>query len=652
VAIVAVLVVLGLAAYGIQMLFNRPGEKALKLVPAGSAFFMSIDLAPSPNQVATFNEIGDALKKSGVDDKIKEGLTSMVKMDPVTRSVAPYVAHGGALASLPGTAIEKTDGFSGVFGSENMACILGLTDPGAAEKSLSNNAASLETQGLRYWPLLHSGGDVAVISGNLVIASKPGRLLQIARVASGATQSVIDTADYKAAREKLDADSNVMVFVAKGAFEGMPGMMTPGSKGTAWLNGLNWVAYGLAVRDSGIALSMAEGVDTSQAKWLAEAAKAPSLRKDLFNVLPSGAFGAVATSGVAAYLKAAKEGLGGYENGKMLHDMERELRKAADLDVDTDLIPALRGDAVFAVYPGAGKNHTPDFLAVIDDQNGGDPSAVVPKLRALASKNWKEEHHNAELFEPTEVAGVQGYRMSDAAVKEGEASARANRQTFGMANGPIDEQGQKELNDEMSKLMKKQQEAFDAQRLHPNALAPKFDFQAEYKKAVEKAEADTKARQKGTDTDEAALSESATDAYYAVVGKAVIVASSKRMMERAVNAYRLGQDSMGADPMFGKVSAQLSSHSVLMFASFSRIASEIEKAMPSGESMPKAARAMFDLFESNPEPMVMSSQLDGQLWSGTGFIPLKVAKFVEISAEVAKEADDQMKKMRSQQSGA
>jgi hypothetical protein len=619
------LIVLALAAYGIQSLMNRPGEKALALVPANSGLFISLDLAPSPSQVGVFDQISEALKKYKLTDKIKEGLTSVLSQDPSTRSVAPYLGHGGAIAMLPSV------GGAPANMNNNWVLIVGLTDPGKADAALSGSSPTETLDGMKFHRL-HTTSVVAVIGNNLVTASTPQNLVIIGKVASGATKSVVDTPEYQAARSKLDADANMLVFMSRDAIKSFADATNATAKPSAqpfnnseYMKGFKWLAYGVAVRDTGIAFSFAEGVDKANSPWFDAMSQVPPLRSDLLSVIPSGPYGVVATAGPGAYIRAIDASMAGYQGGKPALEAKAAFTKATHLDVDKDLIPALKGDAVFAMYPAVGGHKFPEMLLVMDDQNGGDPSAIVPKLAAAIETEWHKNNHSDAFFDAEEVNGVQTYRLGEGATGE---ISKGLSNPFGGNSQALDEQGQKDLQVAMQEMMKKQRESFKRAQEHPGQpMGERMDFSKEYQKAFNKIQAESAARSKRPTTPVTGTP------YYALLGKTLVIASSKEMLIRAMNTYQHGQDSLTTDPLLSSVSSQVPQHSVLEFASISRIAKSIEEAMPKKEPMPAEARTYLDFFEALTQPVIFTGQVQGDMVVGTGLIPMKFGKLVELVAE-------------------
>src|SRR5262245_33572249 len=71
------LVVLG-GAVAFNRLFSRPGEAALRFVPADALVVGSADLTPAPSQTLVFKKIDDALTQAGLDKQIDGALTDLV----------------------------------------------------------------------------------------------------------------------------------------------------------------------------------------------------------------------------------------------------------------------------------------------------------------------------------------------------------------------------------------------------------------------------------------------------------------------------------------------------------------------------------------------------------------------------------------------
>ena len=71
----------------------------------------------------------------------------------------------------------------------------------------------------------------------------------------------------------------------------------------------------------------------------------------------------------------------------MVAEALNSMKKDTGLSLEDDLLPGLKGDLEFAIYPGP---KTPEFLAYCDAENGGNPVAlaekVVSSIQAHSSK--------------------------------------------------------------------------------------------------------------------------------------------------------------------------------------------------------------------------------------------------------------------------
>jgi len=140
----------------------------------------------------------------------------------------------------------------------------------------------------------------------------------------------------------------------------------------------------------------------------------PPIRTDLFQVLPSGAYGAFVLSDPTNYFESMRGTLGkDKEAAKAMNEMEESLGKETGLSFEKDVLPAFRGNVVFAAYPTP-ENAGLDALIVIDDKNDGDPANAADRFQDwVARQVEKEGNQQGPLWTEKKVNNNRFFRITD-----------------------------------------------------------------------------------------------------------------------------------------------------------------------------------------------------------------------------------------------
>ncbi len=386
-------------AYVYRTLFARPGEAALNYVPADALAVISIDLSPSPTQALAFKQIDNALSRNGLERYTENSILDMIQKSPLNAELAPLVKRGaaGCLDSKPGRSDKEMTGL----------LFISVSDGGKALEIIQKHAQPKFYKGLKYYVANNQPFGIYVLDDLLVMSDDPAELLKVKEIKDGTRKAITSVPEFLAAREDVASDANVMAFASQAlwniAFKDIA-KTSP-----------NWMALGIAVRDGGIGLSMAGKTDPANFPELKTYASIPPVRIDLFQVLPEGSYGMFATSDLGTALRMGESSVSNNKDArKGIQDMEDSMEKSIGLSVQNDLIPALRGDVVAAVYPSRkGEVVGVDVLAVIDDLNGGDPSSAVQKFQAFMDKQMSKEGNEQKLFTSKSIDGGMEYRIND-----------------------------------------------------------------------------------------------------------------------------------------------------------------------------------------------------------------------------------------------
>jgi hypothetical protein len=406
---IALGIVLGTAVIGslagaiaLREVFARPGEAALRLVPADSIVVASIDLSPSPSQALAFKHIDDSLSRNGMAKYLETSLLEVIDQSKTTEELKPLTLRNGAICVTP---LSDKPNDQAVVG------FLALTDGPKAGQILQKAGSPLFYKGMRYYKLGKGSTLIMVVDDLLVITDKPQTLLKVKAVQTGEAKSITSLPEFVAARRQVSDDANVMCYLSPNL-----GRAIMGEKAEGKVPMPEWAAVGLAIRDGGIGVSFAGKMDITKNDYYKEMASIPSVRTDLFDVLPTGSYGMVAVSDPSAYFTNAETAMKNDKDfAKAVADGEDGIQKGTGLSAKQDLIPALKGDAVAALYPSqTGQAAGVDVLVVVDDSNAANPSDAVDRFKTfMEQQRAKEGDAPSLLVEDKTSAGTREYRIND-----------------------------------------------------------------------------------------------------------------------------------------------------------------------------------------------------------------------------------------------
>lgn len=408
---VGAVAVLG-TAVAFNTLFARPGEDALRLIPANALVVGSADLSPSPNQTLVFKKIDDALSRTGLDKKIDGALTDLVAHGPAGEKIRPYAKRGVAFAMLaPEKQSEQFDP------GQNAVALFGISDGAEVAKILKQYGKPAFWRGTRFHTLQPEGPGLMVVEDVLVVGMGPA-LHKVEQVADNKIDSILERPDFVEERAKIDSDANLVLCMAPEAWKTF-GKDAP--KETAgFLDSQKWMAFGLTVREGGIAISFSGEYDATKAKWLKPFDTMAPLREDLMTVLPKGAYGFAALSQPSKYFESFELAMGQEKDGrKMVSELERDLSKEIGISMRQDVLPAFQGNAIIGFYPSPESNNAAgvDLLVVVDDQNGAKASALAERLRERFEQEMAEEGEESP-FVVTKDGDVTRYLLADQMASE------------------------------------------------------------------------------------------------------------------------------------------------------------------------------------------------------------------------------------------
>ncbi len=368
-------------AYAFKTIFQRPGEGALRFVPANALMVATLDLSPSPQQALVFKKIDDALARNELAGKLDASIIDVMATGEAAKDLRDLTLRSGAVAMLPPSEGDKPEkaGFVG---------FIGLKDGPAAAAALRKHGKAMFFRGTQAYKL-KDGPLMMVVDNLLAVSDEAKNLNLIEQVAEGAP-NILSNKDFLEGRSRIDQDANFMLMVSPG----IEGFVRDSVKELKLQGKMltHWVGVSMAIRDNGIGIVANGKVNGAEIPGYMKVAATPLLRSDLFDVLPSGAYGLIAASAPVTlfdYFEDFMKGETSFKEG--LTGFEKEMKDNTGMDLRQDVLANLRGDAIFVAYPTYGEKGGIDVLAVVDDQNGAKPAAAVDKLMA-----WVEEQTEKE----------------------------------------------------------------------------------------------------------------------------------------------------------------------------------------------------------------------------------------------------------------
>ncbi|HVT12108.1 MAG TPA: DUF3352 domain-containing protein [Fimbriimonadaceae bacterium] len=391
--------VLGYAGY--KIFFNRAGEAAVAMIPADATCVLTLDTHPSESQVVAFKKLSDALKREGLDSEIEDGVSDLVGKAGIAKEVRQYLTHDLASAWWVGDKGASTTGIG----------LLSINDPGAVSTILAKGNP-VQGAGVPAYSFGHNMV-VAVVGDYLAISDKPETIARIVQTRQGAP-SMANLPEYRSARNVLPPDANFMFFASPSALHQM--MADKGTSTTMWLS------FGASLRDGGLQFDYRGPVDVKTFPAMGQLSNMRPLSADLLKKLPPDAYGLIAYSSVDKYLDAVRDSVSKLADEATVRKQQEDFEKETGLSIDQDILPAFKGDVVFAVYPDvAMPSKSADGLLMVDDANGGTPANLADKVRALLERKTAEEaakHNGTALhFVESHVGQVTVWSLDPASAQ-------------------------------------------------------------------------------------------------------------------------------------------------------------------------------------------------------------------------------------------
>ncbi len=567
------------AAVAFKTVFARPGESALRLVPADALVVGTIDLSPSPGQTLAFKKIDDALKRNGLDSAVQGGVAEILEKATAMADVKPYLLRSVAVAlwSPDPTGKSTTHAGNNPAGNNTSgALMIGLSDGPAVNQILEKKGVPQFYKGSKSYRFPGGKAVMAVMDDLLVLAQDTQAIYHIQQVRNGDVANVLSVADFQAARQQIASDANVMAFMnpkildAKNSIFGGMNFNVGGEKRSSYF-GKQWMATGMAVRDNGLEVVMSGKMDVAAAKDMEALFHMVALRSDLFKIMPAGSYGMLALSQPASYFEGIEKSIKKDPNtAKALAEMESKLPEQAGINLRHDLLPAFKGDTVVAAYPGQTGKGGLDILVVIDDLNGADPVNAAKRLQDFVMRKAQRPTNLPPLMASMKIEGAdEAYGLSEDVQTE-----VRNGLNKGLENGGVNK-----------------------------------DLMVADKTFV-----------------------------WAVLGKSLVASTSKSLLEKTIGTMHSQGENLSTDPKFASAVPQLMDGSQMLGAfSLSRIAEGVRATLGEDKMQPKDKdmyHSVMDAVQGLAAPFFMKTKTapDGQS-SMSMFIPLDYDAMIDLAGK-------------------
>jgi hypothetical protein len=499
--------------------FNRSGEQAINLIPSDALVVVTLDMRPSPKQLLTYRQIEKSLKDEHLDTQFNQWMNSNLGNDKSgkdLKKVLHYWKQSFAFAAFhkPNTPAGSDPAF---------VVLAAVSDPGAVRELLAKDGHKANLHGMEYYAAEDGQGGCALISDYLVMSDSADLLERVEHVAKGQEKSITTLPHYREARAALPSDANLMVFVSPAGLEELNAKTASGLK-TMASNALKtprWLAAGLTLAPNGVEVTTQAPFDGVGGVKLPTAA-AP-LRADwIARHLPAGAYGVASYSQPGRmwdWVQMAMQQ--DAKSGQSLNDGIASFEKQTGLSVANDVLPALKGDLLFAVYPDASMQGVQgvDGVLVLDNANGATPVALEEKLRALVERESAKTAGQEIRFVTTQSNGATIIALDPAT----DAKLHGSSSDNGAAG--------------------KTAEADESQANGTPRLMTASAVQAPIN-------ANTASSVSGQPNSDPAGALKNKTFVCALVDNSVIMASSRPMLDRALAAFQTGRHTLADDPHY------------------------------------------------------------------------------------------------------
>jgi hypothetical protein len=603
------------AAAAIQYLLHRPGEQAIRLMPAETFIAITLDTTPSPEQVPLFMRLEEAMKREGLAGKtdfafLAEGLgTKESSGSSLIQDIKPYLGRGFGLALLKtGTNPKNVD-------SVQPVTYIPVTNMRAVEQSLAAHGQRVVQRGLTYYRLrfewFATTDMVAMLLADyLIVAPSPDLLFRVQEVSKGLAPAMADLTEYQAARMALPEDANLMLFVSPTALSWVE--QESRQVGVRPFANTRWMALSARLDEEGLRFDWRSPTESGQNPALQKLGQILPIAPDAYRQLPAGAYGALGFSQPGRYWNALTATLlEGPDRQAFAQDVS-EAERLFGLSIERDILPACEGHWWLGVYPDTSLSEGVGIIAIADSANGADPVALFAKSRASLERTLAPANrHRLEAWSPLkQTTGQWSKRLGP-----GEDAGEGEKPSLHIEW------------DDSTKGKGKAEDLADTPHFRSFSHQGVLVWQLETPRTAKAARS---GRIEPSNAKKAGL-------YVAEVGRNLIAASTLELLDKALATWNGQGAALMDDPAFVTMQRKLTPGTqIALMVNLRRILERLSSSMKDSlKQSPIATDDLLDLFGGDNAGLAISSRYDGSLVTGTFFLPLDYERALHLIGRVS-----------------
>ena len=637
--LIAALLVAGSGILAYRYVFHRAGEEAISLIPSDAAVVVTADLVPSPSQVALFERISKAMVEEHVEKPLESLASATTNGGRFLEELRPHLGMSYAFGAWQKPGAKSTD-------SGDFVGLAAIKTPSEVSAIAANHGSTEQKDGLTYYKIKGETLCAAVIRQYLVVSNDAAPLVRANRVANGEDPSVASLQEFKDARATLPAEANIMIFgnmdrastAAKQIFN-LAANTRPNPQG--------WAACGATLRDNGVEIVWRAPFNSSEPIAHLISTVKP-IDSGLYNRLPSGALGMYVMSQPGAYYDARNADLGlTSDQKKSLQDGLDSFEQSTEMNIQHDLVTGLMGDVTLAVYPPHDSSSMiPNGLILLDDANGSDPASMVEKVKRAILDACRKNNSTPPVFSSETRDGVTIWTLDEATqkslrdqvngVKQPSAPAQPESGNIGIdiksnnANVHIDQSAVHVAGSGATVDV-------SGNGVHVNAPGTNVDVSGNG------VNINTNGAHIGVDSNGVHLGQPSTpqsagaqeqqQITFAVIGKSVMIASSRSLLDRGIESYKTGANSLAKDPGYTGMLKQVSSGAQhVLFINAPDIMEMLRHVLTDTMTDSSGTKPddIIKMFGPKGNGLVLSQGYSSNAISGALYIPIDYAKVIHI----------------------
>ncbi len=391
-----------------------PSDDAIHLVPDDALAYVHVNVSPDTEQYKEARDVAariPTLAGQAADRLLLSRMPGPNSSPPdFQRDIAPWFGGQAALAVVP----------AGARAAEEVELLQARNEAGAKKFAGSVASGTPKTSDYRNVPVSVDGHGLAtaIVDGFLVIGRESGvRAVIDAQSGAKGTGSLADDAKARAARDALPAGRLADAYLSP---DGVAKLVGNPRGPLATLDAAvdptasDGVAMALVADQQGIDVHIRSELDEARAKAQPGFFAAfPQFEPTLTDALPSGslAYAGVADPGhaLASLLAQASANQPGLAAG--VAALLQRVKQLGNVDLETELLPALGDEAAFALQAGASGGGIPylEFLSSGIDAQRAD--RALASLQGPIADALNASSGQTPNFSESKVDGVTAHSM-------------------------------------------------------------------------------------------------------------------------------------------------------------------------------------------------------------------------------------------------